>query len=69
MTTPKLSIPTGIYVVCAYAFLLPLSLLFAAVIWANKVSGVLYLCTDISFHDYGAFRCRYRFRWFGVFPS
>jgi hypothetical protein len=25
---------------------LPVSLLLAAVIWANRVSGVLYLCTD-----------------------
>ena len=46
MTALRLMIPTAMYAVCAYAFLLPLSLLFAAVIWANKVSGVLYLCTD-----------------------
>ena len=33
---------------CAYLFLLPFSLLFAAVIWANKVSGVLYPARTVS---------------------
>lgn len=46
MTALKLSIPTAMYAVCAYVFLSPLSLLCAALIWAKKVSGVLYLCTD-----------------------
>ena len=46
MTALKLSIPTAMYAVCAYVLLLPLSLLFAALIWAKKVSGTLYLCTD-----------------------
>jgi hypothetical protein len=46
MTTPKLSIPTAMYVVCAYVFLLPFSLFLSAVVWAEKVSGVLYLCKD-----------------------
>jgi hypothetical protein len=48
MTTAalKCSIPTGFYAVLAYVLMLPFSLLLAAVIWANKISGVLYLCTD-----------------------
>jgi len=46
MTALKLSIPTAMYAICAYVFMLPFSLLLAAVIWAEKVSGVLYLCTD-----------------------
>lgn len=44
--TLRLSIPTWAYGVCAYVLLLPLLLLAAAMIWAYKVSGVLYLCTD-----------------------
>jgi len=46
MTARQLSIPTAMYVIIAYIFLLPFSLLLAAVIWAAKVSGVLYVCTD-----------------------
>jgi hypothetical protein len=42
----KCSIPAGFYAVLAYVLMLPFSLLLAAVVWANKVSGVLYLCTD-----------------------
>jgi hypothetical protein len=42
----RLSIPTGVYALCAYALLEPLLLLFAAIFWANRISGVLYLCTD-----------------------
>lgn len=42
----KLSIPTWVYGACAYVLLLPLLLLAAAVVWAYKVSGVLYLCRD-----------------------
>src|SRR5260370_30047413 len=42
----KLSIPTWMYGVCAYVLLLPVLLLVAAIIWAYKVSGVMYLCTD-----------------------
>jgi uncharacterized membrane protein len=34
------------YAIVAYILLLPLSLLSAAVIWAKKVSGVFYICTD-----------------------
>ena len=34
------------YAICAYVFMLPFSLLLTAVIWSEKVSGVLYLCTD-----------------------
>ena len=45
-TTLKFSIPTGFYVVYAYVFMLPFALLLSTVVWANKVSGVLYLCTD-----------------------
>ncbi|MGA2557748.1 MAG: hypothetical protein ABSG04_15880 [Verrucomicrobiota bacterium] len=46
MTMPKLSIPTAMYAAFAYLLLLPFSLLLAADVWAEKVSGVLYLCTD-----------------------
>ena len=42
----KCSIPTGFYAVLAYVLMLPFSLLLAAAVWANKVSGVLYLCMD-----------------------
>ena len=41
-----LSIPTWVYAACAYALLSPLLILFAAIVWAYRVSGVLYLCTD-----------------------
>ena len=34
------------YAILAYILLLPFALLSAAVIWAKKVSGVLYICTD-----------------------
>ena len=46
MTATSLSIPTAAYAICAYVFMLPFSFLLAAIIWAEKVSGVLYLCTD-----------------------
>ena len=48
MTTAalKCSIPTGFYALLAYVLMLPITLLLAAAIWADKVSGVLYLCTD-----------------------
>ena len=46
MTRLKLSVPTAMYALWAYVFFLPFSLLLAAGIWANSVSGVLYLCTD-----------------------
>src|ERR1019366_7383313 len=36
----KCSIPTGFYAVLAYVLMLPFSLLLAAAVWANKVSGV-----------------------------
>jgi len=45
-TALKYSIPTGFYALLAYVLMLPISLLVAAVVWANKVSGVLYDCTD-----------------------
>ncbi len=45
MTALKFSISTA-PTLCAYALLLPLSILIAAVTWANKVSGVLYVCSD-----------------------
>src|SRR3954471_7643056 len=44
--TLKFSIPTAFYAIFAYALLLPLSFLLVASIWANKVSDVLYVCTD-----------------------
>jgi hypothetical protein len=46
MTAVKNIVPDSPYAVVAYVLLLPLSLLLAAIIWAYKVSGVLYLCTD-----------------------
>ena len=46
MTALKLSVPTVLYAFVAYALMLPFSFLLAAIIWAYKVSGVLYLCTD-----------------------
>jgi|SRR5271157_672979 len=46
MIAVKVSVPAAAYAVVAYVLLLPWSLLLAAIIWANKVSGVLYLCTD-----------------------
>ena len=46
MTTPKLIIHTAVYAAWTYLFLLPFSLLLAAGVWAEKVSGVLCLCTD-----------------------
>ena len=46
MTALKLSIPTAMYGLYAYIFMLPFSLLQASIIWAEKVSGVLYLSTD-----------------------
>jgi hypothetical protein len=45
-TAPKFAIPTAMYAVFAYILLLPFSLLLAAGLWAEKVSGILYLCTD-----------------------
>jgi hypothetical protein len=41
-----LSIPTAMYAMCAYIFMLLLSFLLASIIWVDKVSGVLYRCTD-----------------------
>jgi hypothetical protein len=46
MNTAKLSVPTAMNAIVAYVLLLIPSLLLAAYIWATKVSGVLYLCTD-----------------------
>jgi hypothetical protein len=46
MTTPRFIIPTAMYAVTLYMLFLPISLLVAAGVWADKVSGVLYLCID-----------------------
>ena len=46
MTAAKNLFPDKAYVVVTYFLLLAFSLLLAAIIWAYKVSGVLYLCTD-----------------------
>jgi hypothetical protein len=42
-------LPTAVYGIFAYAFLLLLSLFLAAVVWAHWVSGKLYICTDPLF--------------------
>jgi hypothetical protein len=34
------------YAVFTYVLLLPCTLLLAALFWTEKISGVLYLCTD-----------------------
>ena len=46
MNDLKISMSTAEYAVFTYLLLLPLSLICAAYIWTEKVSGVLYVCTD-----------------------
>jgi len=46
MSALRPSTPPAAYAIFAYVILLPIFLLLAAFIWAEKVSGVLYSCAD-----------------------
>ena len=45
----KAAIPNGFYAIAFYLFLLPLSLLLAALAWTHCATNVFYRCTDPVF--------------------
>ena len=43
------AVPNGVYAIALYIFLLPLSLLLAALAWTYWATDILYRCTDPVF--------------------